>query len=71
MTVNKHAGIRSAICWNVEIARLAKSHNNANICSLPARFVGVLEAINIIEIFLNTDFEGGRHLDRITKIPCK
>jgi ribose 5-phosphate isomerase B len=69
MTVNKHQGIRSAICWNKETAELAKSHNNANICSLPARFVTAENAIEIVKIFLKTDFEGGRHLIRIEKIP--
>jgi ribose 5-phosphate isomerase B len=69
MTVNKHQGIRSAICWNKETAELAKSHNNANICSLPARFITVEEAIEIVKIFLKTDFEGGRHSIRINKIP--
>lgn len=69
MTVNKHRGIRSAICWNVEVARLARSHNNANICSLPARFVSEEDALAIIEVFLSTDFEGGRHQSRIDKIP--
>lgn len=69
MTVNKHRGIRSAICWNTEVARLARSHNDANICSLPARFINEEEALKIVEIFLTTDFEGGRHQLRINKIP--
>lgn len=69
MTVNKHQGIRSAICWNVEVAKLARSHNNANICSIPARFVSESDTIAIIKTFLSTDFEGGRHLNRINKIP--
>ena len=69
MTVNKHPGIRSALCWNVEIAELARSHNNANICSLPARFISEKEAFEIISIFLSTNFEYGRHLLRINKIP--
>ncbi len=69
MTVNKHQGIRSAICWNTKVAELARSHNNANICSLPARFVDKREAIEIVKVFLNTDFEYGRHLIRINKIP--
>lgn len=69
MTVNKHKGIRSAICWNVEVAKLARSHNNANICSLPARFITEREALDIVDIFLRTEFEGGRHLVRINKIP--
>ena len=69
MTVNKHQGIRSAICWNSKVAELARSHNNANVCSLPARFISIKEALEIIDIFLNTDFEYGRHLNRINKIP--
>jgi ribose 5-phosphate isomerase B len=71
MTVNKHKGIRSALCWNVEIARLARSHNDANICALPARFISREEGIRITEMFLKTDFEGGRHMQRINKIPIK
>ncbi|SMO58589.1 ribose 5-phosphate isomerase B [Saccharicrinis carchari] len=70
MTVNKHAGIRAALCWNKEISELARSHNNANICSLPARFISNDDAKEIVDIFLNTDFEGGRHQRRIEKIPC-
>ncbi len=69
MTVNKHPGIRSAICWNTKVAELARSHNDANVCSIPARFVSEVEAIQIINIFLNTEFEMGRHLVRIRKIP--
>lgn len=69
MTVNKHPGIRSAICWNEETAVLARSHNNANICSLPARFISVGLGLEIVKIFLSTDFEFGRHLQRINKIP--
>lgn len=69
MTVNKHQGIRSAICWNKKIAELARAHNNANVCSLPARFISIKEALEIIYIFLHTDFNGGRHLQRIQKIP--
>ena len=70
MTVNKHAGIRSALCWNAEISELARLHNDANICALPARFISNELAIEIVENFLNTDFEGGRHINRINKIPC-
>jgi len=69
MTVNKHQGIRAALCWNVEIARLGRFHNDANICSLPARFVSADEANAIVDTFLTTDFEGGRHMRRIDKIP--
>ncbi len=69
MTVNKHQKIRSALCWNNEISKLARLHNDANICALPARFISYEEAESIIDIFLNTQFEGGRHLNRIKKIP--
>jgi ribose 5-phosphate isomerase B len=69
MTVNKHPGIRSAICWNREVALLARTHNNANICSLPARFLSTEEALEIVKVFLSSNFEGGRHLLRISKIP--
>jgi ribose 5-phosphate isomerase B len=69
MVVNKYPGIRSAICWNQEIASLARRHNDANVCALPARFLVPSEAINIVRIFLETDFEAGRHLRRIQKIP--
>ena len=69
MTVNKHQSIRSALCWNAEISELARLHNNANICALPARFLTNEEAVIIIDKFLNTDFEGGRHINRINKIP--
>ncbi len=71
MTVNKHQGIRSALCWNAEISYLARWHNDANICALPSRFVKQREALEIVETFLTTGFEGGRHLRRIDKIPCK
>lgn len=68
MTVNKHKGVRSALCWNEEIARLARAHNNANICALPARFIPADEAWRIAKTFLATEFEGGRHENRINKI---
>lgn len=71
MTLNHHKGIRSALCWNSEIAALAKQHNNANVCTLPARFVTFEEARNIIDAYLNAEFEGGRHVGRINKIPCE
>ena len=71
MTVNKHQGIRAALCWTSEISRLARAHNNANICSLPGRFVSVEEAKNIVDVFLSTPFEGGRHEQRIQKISYK
>jgi len=71
MTANKHQGIRSALCWNEEIAVLARKHNNANICALPGRFITFEEAVVIVRAFLNTDFEGGRHERRIKKIPVR
>ena len=70
MTVNKHAGIRAALCWTPEIARLARLHNNANVLSLPARFVSFNEACEMVDVFFSTDFEGGRHQRRIDKISC-
>ena len=69
MTSNKHQGIRAALCWNAEISKLARLHNDANICSLPARFVSLAEAKEIVENFLSVEFEGGRHITRINKIP--
>jgi ribose 5-phosphate isomerase B len=69
MVTNKHQGIRGALCWNREIASLARSHNDANICSLPARFIDLNTAKEIVNVFLNTEFEGGRHQDRIKNIP--
>ena len=71
MAANKHQGIRSAICWNEDISRLARSHNNANICALPARFISESEAFLIVKTFLNTPFDGGRHKTRIDKISIK
>lgn len=71
MTANKHQGIRAALCWTEEIAELARLHNDANICSVPARFVNYDLAKKIVDIFLKTDFEGGRHLRRVNKIPVK
>ena len=68
MTANKHKGIRAAVCWNMEIAELARQHNNANIISIPSRFLSEEEIINIIEVFIKTNFEGGRHNRRIDKI---
>jgi ribose 5-phosphate isomerase B len=70
MTANKHQGIRSAICWMPEIAELARMHNDANICALPARYITDEQAIEIVKMFLTTEFEGGRHQNRINKIPC-
>jgi len=71
MVVNKYPHVRSALCWNKEIAELAVSHNNANICALPARFITRDEAIDIVNAFFTTEFEGGRHQKRIDKIPLK
>jgi ribose 5-phosphate isomerase B len=68
MTANKHAGVRAALCWNNELAALARQHNNANILCLPARFVSEVEALSILESFLNATFEGGRHERRVSKI---
>lgn len=70
MTANKHQKIRAALCWNEEIVRLAREHNDANILSLPARFISLPQALKMVETFLNTPFEGGRHQTRINKIPC-
>ncbi|MGI4021758.1 MAG: ribose 5-phosphate isomerase B [Janthinobacterium lividum] len=70
ITANKHQGIRAAICWNTELASLARKHNNANILCLPARFISIKEAQEITTTFLNTDFEGGRHANRVGKISC-
>lgn len=70
MTANKHKGIRSALCWNKEIAELARQHNDANIIALPARFISDQEALDIVDAFLGTAFEGGRHQRRIDKISC-
>jgi ribose 5-phosphate isomerase B len=70
MTANKHAGIRSALCWKPELASLARQHNDANIIALPSRFVSVAEAIEMVDLFLATEFEGGRHANRVNKIAC-
>jgi ribose 5-phosphate isomerase B len=70
ITANKHQGIRAALCWNNELVALARQHNDANILSIPARFVSLQQALGFVEIFLNTDFEGGRHQNRVHKIPC-
>lgn len=71
MTANKHQGIRAALCWIPEIARLARAHNNANVLCIPARFVEKEDAQTITETFLSTSFEGGRHENRVAKIPVK
>lgn len=71
IAANKHQNVRSAICWKPEIAALAKQHNDANICSIPGRFVTDAEAIAIVKAYLNAEFEGGRHARRIAQIPLK
>ena len=71
MVVNKHPGIRSALCWSEEISRLARAHNDANICALPGRFISESEAYLIVKTFLDTEFEGGRHTRRVDKISLK
>ncbi len=69
MTLNKHQGIRAALCWNTELAELARKHNDANVLVLPARFIAPEVALAIVDAFLDTPFEGGRHQRRIDKIP--
>ena len=68
MTANKHKNVRAALCWNVQIADLAKQHNNANIICIPARFISKEEALKIVKSFIESDFEGGRHERRVKKI---
>lgn len=70
MTANKHQGIRAALCWNNELVALTRQHNNSNILTIPARFVSLQQAIGFVDIFLSTEFEGGRHGDRVQKISC-
>ena len=70
MTANKHAGIRAGLCWATDVARLIRLHNNANIICIPARFVALPLAQEMIEIFMDTAFEGGRHQTRINKMAC-
>ncbi len=70
MTANKHQKIRAALCWTKEIVALAREHNNANILSLPARYISIPQALAMVETYISTDFEGGRHQGRIDKIPC-
>lgn len=70
IAANKHQGIRAAICWQTEIARLARQHNNANIICLPARFISTPAAEEMVNIFIDTAFEGGRHEKRVEKIAC-
>lgn len=70
IAANKHAGIRAALCWTPEIAELARLHNDANILSLPARFIATDLALQIVDLFFSTNFEGGRHQKRVEKITC-
>jgi ribose 5-phosphate isomerase B len=70
IAANKHQKIRAAICWNCELAELSRKHNNANVICIPCRFVSLEETIKIIDLFLLTEFEGGRHAIRVDKIPC-
>ncbi len=71
MTLNKHQGIRAALCWLPEIAALSRQHNDANVLSMPGRFISAEQAIEIVKTFLSTSFEGGRHQRRIDKIPVR
>lgn len=71
MSLNKHQSIRAALCWKPEIATLARQHNDANVCTIPARFVSQLEAIAILDAYLEAKFEGGRHQKRVDKIAVK
>lgn len=70
ITANKHQGIRAALCWDDEIASLARKHNNANVICVPARFVSESVAEEMVDVFMNTSFEGGRHATRVKKISC-
>ncbi len=70
MTANKHQGIRAGLCWNNELVQLTRQHNDANILTIPARFVSVHQALGFVDLFLNTEFEGGRHQNRVNKISC-
>ena len=69
MTANKYQNVRAGVCWNSEISELARQHNNANIICIPARFTSIPQAIKMVDVFLETEFEGGRHKRRINKIP--
>jgi len=71
ITANKHQNVRAALCWNNELVELARKHNDANVLSIPARFVSIQQALGFVKLFLNTEFEGGRHQTRVDKIPCK
>jgi ribose 5-phosphate isomerase B len=70
ITANKHQDIRAALCWKTEIAALARQHNNANVICLPARFISIEAALEMVDIFMKTSFEGGRHENRVNKIAC-
>ena len=70
MTANKHQGVRSALCWTKEIAALAREHNDANILSIPARYTSKEQALEMVKVFLDTEFAGGRHQNRVDKIAC-
>jgi ribose 5-phosphate isomerase B len=70
ITANKHQGIRAALCWNVPIAEMARMHNNANVLCIPARYVSLDMSQQMVEKFINTEFEGGRHQNRVNKISC-
>lgn len=70
MAVNKHQKVRAGLCWTKEIAYLTRLHNNANILSIPARYTSIKQAVEIVETFLTTEFEGGRHQTRVDKISC-
>ncbi len=70
ITANKHAGVRAALCWNNEVAQLSRQHNNANVICLPARFVSQDQAKEMLQSFIDTAFEGGRHANRVNKISC-
>lgn len=70
MTANKHAGIRAALCWTVELAQLARQHNNANVLCIPARFISLETALDMVRAFMTTEFEGGRHERRVEKMSC-
>ena len=71
MTANKHQDVRAALCWTKEIAELARLHNDANVISIPARFTSIEQAVQMVETFLTTPFEGGRHAKRVNKIACQ
>lgn len=70
MTANKHQGVRAGLCWNNELVSLTRQHNDANILTIPARFVSLQQALGFVKIFLTTEFEGGRHQNRVDKIAC-